>query len=193
MSFSICLNSVSGIQVANLNNAIEYTFDFQNTPSHDGGYKLSFVYASNYFSNININRPLMYVNVNLDCDKMYKTNSQYTSTSPIRQLGVIRPSKKFSTLVSQQQAATVTNVSQIPINSNTTAYNRSSIITTPPTYDFQPVSKSADVRYKDNQSIMLTRKPTNNQLLVTITRNDGNLFSLYLIQPYTLILTFEAI
>ena len=193
MSFSLILNSVDGNVLNNRLNAVEYNFDFQKTPPHDGAYKVSVTFESEYVIFQNLNRATMFIYANLGCDTFYKTNSQYTSATPTQQIGICPAHLRRATMVSQQQFAEVISVTQIPANSNTNAHTKNTTITTPSTYDFMPIAKTTGCLYKDNQFFILKSKPTNNIVLVELKRNFDELFRSPLPRPYTLILTFEAI
>jgi len=196
MSFSIYLNSVDGNQVNNNNNTqIEYNVDFSKTPSHDGAYKVSVTFESEYISFQTPIRATMFIYANLGCDTRYKTNAQYTSAMPTQQIGIARALLQRGTPVKQIVTAPVSTVTQIPANSNTTAYTNNSTITAPSagTYSFLPIIKATKCLYKDNQFFILKSKPTNNLILVELKKTNGTFFDLPPPLDYTLVLTFEAI
>lgn len=194
MSFSLYLNSVDGNQVTN-NQQIEYNVDFSKTPSHDGAYKVSVTYESDHFNWQTPTRATMFIFANLGCDTVYKTKAQYTSATPTQLIGIVRARKQRSSMVTQVVTKPIPKVTQIPANSNTNAYTQNSTITSPSqgTIHFIPIRRATKCLYKDNQFFILKSKPTNNLILVELKRANGALFDLLSPEPYTLVLTFEAI
>ena len=196
MSFNISLNSVDGRQIAVNNNQIEYNFAFDKTPEHKGGYKVSFAYASNHFDMNPFNPQYqdIYVNVNLGVTTSYTPRANFTGTQVNQFLGVVTANNQNSIQI-QTNYPTSTGVANIPANSSTNAYTLTTDITAPEAsvFLFNPARQSYDARFTDNKPIYLPTKPTQNQFNVTLRRHDGTLFTAPPIQPYVLLISFEAV
>jgi hypothetical protein len=198
MSFNISLNSVDGRQIAGNNNQIEYNFAFDKTPEHKGGYKVSFAYASNYFD-MNPFVPQyqdIYVDVNLGVTNSYTPRATFTGTQPNQFLGVVTSDRaKLPSTQIQINPPATTGVANIPVNSATDAYTLTENITgnTESVYNFNPTRQTYDAGFTDNKPIYLPCKPTQNQFNVTLRRHDGTLFTSPTIQPYVLLISFEAV
>jgi len=198
MSFNISLNSVDGRQIAGNNNQIEYNFAFDKTPEHKGGYKVSFAYASNYFD-MNPFVPEyqdIYVDVNLGVTNSYTPRANFTGTQVNQFLGVVQGQQnKQQSVQIQTNYPTMTGVASIPVNSATDAYTLTTDITAPSAsvFLFNPTKQSYDALFTDNKPIYLNTKPTQNQFNVTLRRHDGTLFTSPPIQPYVLLISFEAV
>jgi len=198
MSFNISLNSVDGRQIAGNNNQIEYNFAFDKTPDHKGGYKVSFAYSSLFFDENPFVPTLqdIYVDVNLGVTTSYTPRATFTGTQVNQFLGVVTSDGRFySSVQTQYNPATTTGVASIPVNSATNAYTLTENITGPAVsvFNYNPSKQSYDALFSDNKPIYLPTKPTNNQFNVTLRRHDGTLFTSPTIQPYVLLISFEAV
>lgn len=198
MSFNISLNSVDGTQIAGNNNQIEYNFAFDKTPEHKGGYKVSFAFASNYYDVNPFVAQLqdMYLDVNLGVTNSYTPRATFTGTQVNQFLGVITNDKAREPSVQVQYLTlTQTGVASIPANSATNAYTLTTNITTPAeaSYLFNPTKQVYDAFFTNNKPIYLPTKPTQNQFLATLRNHNGTLFTSPVVQPYVLLISFEAV
>jgi hypothetical protein len=198
MSFNISLNSVDGRQIAGNNNQIEYNFAFDKTPEHKGGYKVSFAFASNFFDENPFTPQLqdIYVDVNLGVTTSYTPRATFTGTQVNQFLGVVTSDGKFFPSVQTQiNPPATTGVANIPANSATDAYTLTTNTTglAESVYNYNPSKQSYDALFTDNKPIYLPTKPTQNQFNVTLRRHDGTLFTAPPIQPYVLLISFEAV
>lgn len=199
MSFSICLNSVDGEQVsAGVFNRIIYNFAFDMTPPHKGGYKVTFAFCSlpQLLSLVQAQSRDLFVYANLGVFDSYVPRAGFTGTQNHQLLGRVnaRDSANLSTSTAYTYP-TQTTVESVPINSNIDAHTLTKDTTAPTKTPFQstPATQVWGAFYTDNQPVYLKTKPTNNQFMVTLTRNDASSLYTTIQVPYTLIISFEAV
>lgn len=198
MSFSICLNSVDGQQVSGANNRIIYNFAFDMTPEHKGGYKVTFAFCSlpQALNLVQAQSRDLFVYANLGVFNSYVPRAGFTGTENHQLLGRVnaRDTACFSTSTAYTYP-TQTAVENVPINSNIDAHTLTKDITAPTKTPFQQTLANQvwGAFYTDNQPVYLKTKPTNNQFMVTLTRNDATSLYTTIGVAYTLIISFEAV
>ena len=193
MSFSVYLDSANGIQVSGAQSQILYNFDFNNTPKHDGAYKVWMSFASE--TQDYGGAPPMFgcVNINLGVLKSYTPISNTTATRTNQMFGIIRPSLHEISNNIYIPGSSGTQTWNVPINSGTAAYTVSATSTAAAMTPFIQGKQTIDAKHGENPPVYLQSKPTNNQFIVKLTLRDGlNLYS-YLTTHYALVLHFEAI
>lgn len=192
MSFSIFLNSLDGTRLNGLVNEVQYNFNFGNTPSHTGAYKVYMTFASEQqlYSGNFLNFGL--VNIDLGVSDSFSTVQNLTAISNNQIFGIIRTSEPHIHATSQVPQVISTSTSNIPANSGAVAYTMTTT-TTSPTYNISYLAnQTVDAVFGDNAPFFLKSKPRNNQFIVTLTFSNGTLYNVLTVD-YGLVLTFEAI
>lgn len=208
MSFTVCLNSIDGTQVAGSNNQVTYNFAFDKTPEHKGGYKVTMAFAgttvqitSNPFTSFG----KIYVNANLGAYNSYTPIGLYTGTRNNQVLGVINYEPLITADTQFTNSATglpIVGTATIPNDAETIGYTKTENSVTPSNGNrFQPIYLYANAKYTENPPIYLNCKPTNNQFTVSMTQVNGTLYPTFFTyqfpgggaQHYSLIIHFEAI
>ena len=208
MSFTVCLNSIDGTQVAGNNNQVTYNFAFDKTPEHKGGYKVTMAFAGTTVQITNnpfINFGKIYVNANLGAYNSYTPIGLYTGTRNNQVLGVINYEPLITAntqYVNSSTSAPNVGTATIPNNADTTGFTKTETTVTPSNGNvFQPIYLYGNAKYSENPPIYLPTKPTNNQFTVSMTQNNGTLVPIFFLyqfpgggtQHYSLIIHFEAV